>query len=343
MEQLNLQLYGRTAGSGFTEELSTARTLTLTPEPMTVEMALNAPAEGQLIELRLDPNDAVSRFELFELKVKAADGTALYIWDGKAASLGELTDMRASRSHERVVIECLSSDPFMLLPMSRPTASVLMEISLGSSVANLASEELAESVRALQTTLRLAIDDLAAEQEGLQDALLLERARGRVDGQRLEQQLRDVLGRTDRISSKAADLDTRLGMLDAALNDTARQTRDVVLSEVRDDWRSLRRQLSDSFETASRLDRERGDALLTSLQIECAKLLQSMNRAARAEATLGDIRHELTVRSDADALAKIRELKDRLANAEVKIRSIEDSFGWRLLHPFRRPPRGHDA
>lgn len=341
-----MQLYGRTERTGFNEELSARESVTLTPDPTTAELALEAPKGEEFVELRLDPNDGLATFLLSGLRVIGADGIELYAWDSRAESLGDAADIRVAKDLGQVIVECLSADPFLLVPLTRPSRSVVLQVRVASRVANLAQEELADAVRSLQSSLRLAIDDLASEQEGLQDTLQLHQARGRTKEEEFGGQLTQVLDRTSALDERAAAVDASLNKLEATLAQTAREfdsnlaknareTRESVLSEVRDDWRSLRHHMSDHAEAVLKQAREQEQAISAALQIEFAKLIQTVDRFAGWQDIMAELRHELHVLRYEDTVTKVKELKAEAAAARAKVAAMENSLVWRLTHPFK--------
>src|SRR5947209_1414807 len=78
MQQLNLQRYGLTDAGNFSEEVSTFKSVTLTPDPVIIELRLVAPDGEQFVELRLDPDDKPATFVLFDLNVRSDTGAELY-------------------------------------------------------------------------------------------------------------------------------------------------------------------------------------------------------------------------------------------------------------------------
>ena len=183
-------------------------------------------------------------------------------------------------------------------------------------------EQLAGAVRSLQTSLRFALDDLATEQEGLQEALLLHQTHSHNEGRIVKDRLSEVLGKT--------------ASLGAAVSGTASQTREVLLREVRDDWRSLRRQIEEVADKLIEHSRAREVSLSANLQAEFARLEQAVKRSAASRDVMNHLRRELGVLRDEDAVAKVQQLKDEAEAARAQVREIQGSFAWRLTHAFAR-------
>ena len=347
MQQLNLQLYGRTARGRFNEELSSRRSLSLTPDPATVELSLIAPEGEKFVELRLDPDNKPSAFVLLGLKIQSTSGEELYTWDGKADGLAARADIEISSENAEVVIESRSDDPFLLLPLAHPHPDVVAEVRVASRLTGIDQQSLAEAIRSLQSVFRFALDDLAAEQEGLQDALLLQQAHARDKDRAAQKQLSDVLGRTasleDAVAKTAeqtrnvilAEVLRRTSSLDDSVANAAKQTQDVLLGEIRDDWRSLRQQIADAAEAAAQQRHETEASMSANIRAELGKLIQAVSSLAASQNAMNQVRHELHVLSDEDAIAKIRQLKADAAAARARVEAMEGSLAWRLTHPFR--------
>lgn len=340
MHQLNLQLYARTAKTDFNEQLSVRRTVTLTPDPERVELSLKAPGREKFVELRLDPDDKASQFVLHELSIRSTAGEELYSWDGDAQGLTGLVSLRAVRSGDEVILESNSTDPFLLIPLSSPQGSVSVHLCVSLAIGLGADHrELADAVRALQSSLRVAIDDLASEQEGLQDSLVLQQARARTESHEINEQLQSVLGRAEQAERSLRKLESDVVGMDASfaetVTDKTRRIRNEILAEIRDDWRSVRQQVAESAELALKQGRERDSQISAGLQEEFAKLIQAVRRVAGAEDVLKMVRNELGVARDDEVIEKLRRLARESSAASQRIQSIERSLSWRLTRPFR--------
>jgi hypothetical protein len=354
MHQLNIQLYGRTSKKNFSEQLSVFRSVTLTPEPTKIELPLKAPGRERFVELRLDPDDKPSAFVLHGLHVRTSAGLEIYKWGGSPNDLSNLVDLRARKANDDVLIESESNDPFLLIPFSEPQGgTVVLELSVSQnlvapdvadagdaavSALSTHQQELADAVRSLQGTLRKALDDLAAEQEGLQDALVVHHAYARVEDGAVRQQLSQVLTRTETLEAVLQKATSDLGAMEsafaAALSETARETRNTILSEVRDDWRSLGRQIKDRAEAASKDAGEREAALSASRDAEFARLMTALDRLSNSQHVMEKVRAELGIARDEDAPAKLRQLKAEAQSARAQVEALESSLYWRLTRPF---------
>jgi hypothetical protein len=329
MQQLNLQLYGRTAKTEFNERLSARKSISLTPDPAIVDLSMTAPKGQAFVEVRLDPADQACSFILLDLRVRSDDGAELFRWDGKSESLGNSAGIEFRHENEQLIVDCITDDPFILLPLTQPRRSLVLELHAAAQLADADKEQLASAVRSLQASLRFALDDLASEQEGLQDALLLHQAHSRHEDRAVRDQLSQVLGQT--VS------------LDAAVTQTAGHTREVLLGEVRHDWQSLRKQIAEVADEVMEQGRIRDTALVANLQAEFAKLIQEVGRFAASQEVMNQIRHELHVLRDGDAVDVVRKLKAEAEAARAELKAMRSSLAWRLTHPFRRLTRdGHD-
>ena len=358
MDQLHLQLYAKSTNSDFDERLSTFRTVTLGTEPAFVELSLDAPAGEELTEVRIDPDDKPSSFVLHHLKVRSSDGRDLYAWNGDPAALGTLVDLQASKGPDGIILQSFSDDPFLLIPLGRPEAiGVVLEmaVSLRLATAPIASSagELAEAVRSLQSSLRFSIDDLADQQEGLQEAIVVHQAHSRRETATLKDQLSDVLDRTqsaqNQFDRRAAALGTSLRELATTtekgrdqmsaqvreLATTTKKSREEIFAEVRDDWRSVSRQISDTADTASRQRRELSAELLSTMLAEIAVLTRAVHRLAGAQDAMQDIRRELDVTKDEDAVPALKRLRTDADRSRTQLQVLQSTLSWRLTRPFR--------
>lgn len=312
MQQLNLQLYARADGGDFGEDLSARRTVTLSAEPTRIALAIEA-GPSKLSELRLDPDDKPSRFALHALTVRAADGTTLLSWDGDPDSLRGLTDLQAWRAEGQVVLESSTNDPFLLIPLPAPQPAIVLEVTVATIVLGDHPTELAQAVRSLQSSLRSALDDLSNEQEALQESILLNQAKSRSDVEAINQQF---------------------GSITPALREEVEKSRDLLLAGVRDDWRSVRQQIADAAEAIQRSRAESEAVLASNLEGEFSKLRTVVGRVAASQDVMNEIRHELRIRRDEDAIPELQKLKTELDAAHDRIRKMENSLAWRIMHPF---------
>ena len=384
MQQLNIQLYGRTSTKKFNERLSARTEVTLSPAPKRIELSLDAPANGELVELRLDPDDKPSTFFLHDLRVRSYEGTELYGWDGKPESLTALTDIQAWTTDNRVAVQSVSNDPFLLLPLAAPQSEgIVVEISVsqvllvqvaGPDAADASrssqQRELAQAVRSLESGLRFALDDLAAEQEGVVDSLILHQANARLENHSINQQLATVAERTDAVKQSTnrlkGALDDQLGLfqetsaaadahalefrrlldrllsdgekrhsdLATAFSDKLRKARNEILQETRDDWRSLSRQIGEKATSLQNEARKRDSKMIASMGLEVAKLTGALNRLAGIQLIMKEIREELGVARDEDAIAKLQKLKADAQAARDQV-AMQSSLSWHLMRPFR--------
>jgi len=324
MQQINIQLYGRMAKTEFSEDLSARQSVPLSPDPSTVELSLNAPEGQSFVEARIDPADKPCSFILLDLKIFSRDqGAEIYRWDGNPDSLGVAVGIEFREEIGQVVVDCLTDDPFILLPLSEPHQSLTVHLRAAELVSVADEVKLAGAVRSLQASLRFALDDLANEQEGLQEALLLHRTHSHNEGRIVNDRLSEVLGKT--------------AALDAAVSGSATQTREVLLQEVRDDWRSLRRQIEEVADKFIENSRARDVSLSAKMQAEFAKLEEAMNRSAASQEVMYQLRRELGVIHNDDAVAKVRQLKSEVDAARAQLRTMKRSLAWRLTHPFANP------
>lgn len=324
MQRINIQVYGRTATTDFNEGLSVGKSLSLSPDPSTAELWLEAPKGQSFVEVRIDPADRASSFILLDLKILSADdGAEVYQWDGGRATLGVAVGIEFREEIGQVIVDCRTDDPFILLPLPKPVRSLIVQLRAAELVSSADEEQLAGAVRALQTSLRFAVDDLATEQEGLQEALLIYQARSHSESRIMKDRLSDVLRKT--------------AALDATVSGSATQTREVLLQEVRDDWRSLRRQIEEVADKFVENTRAHDVSISAILEVEFAKLEQAINRSAASQDVMDQLRRELGVLRDDDAVAKVQQLKSEVEAARAQVRTMKRSFAWRLTHPFAKP------
>ena len=465
MQQLNLQLYCKTKKTNFNELCSDRKTIMLTQIPMAVKLAVEVPKGDDILELRLDPDDKPSTFILHNLNVRAQDGTELYIWNGNPGDFNALVDVEVSKIKDEVIVQSFSTDPFLLIPLSKPQPNgVVVELSVSRPLLSLGGQdaapevalaphqpELTEAIRVLQTTFRLALDDLAEEQEGLQDALVIHHAHARSESQAISEQISGVLGFAislqdttqklggeiarnaaaleqqtrkleasfdrrladlqtssdrraadlcsslaqlvtkldasfekrlagletssdrrsieleallgDRLAILQASLDNRtkkleilvnrleglkallqqltsdVGAMESAFADTitktARHTEAVILSEVRDDWRSTRQQITEATDRTTRQLCDRESEISTSIRATFAGITQAVHQLASSQDTMRQVRSALRVSEDADAIASLQQLHSSLEFAQQQLGVVESSLSWRLTRPFR--------
>lgn len=314
MQQLNVQLYARAKDQDFKEEVSVRRTVTITAEPAKVDLQIEAGGKGKFSELRLDPDDKPSSFALHGLTVLGADGTKLFAWDRNPQSFTTLVDLQMVQSESQVIVESSTDDPFLLISLPKPQTSVVLELTIGAVIASDHPKELAAAVRSLQSNLRAAIDDLSNEQEALQESVLLNQAKWR---------------------SEVEAINKQFGSLTPALRKEIEKSRDDLLAGVRDDWRSVRQQIADVADAAQRSHAEREDAFTQTLEAEFSKLRTAVGRVAASQDVMNEIRHELGIRRDEDAISELQRLKSEVNAARDRIRKMENSFAWRITHPFR--------
>jgi len=317
MPQLNLQLYARTASKGFSEQLSVRRTVTLTPDTDRIELSLEAPARQKFVELRLDPDDKPSTFILHGLLVRSSGGEEIYRWDGSAQNRPNMVGLQVTNSDGQTILESTSQDPFLLIPLASPEASgISLELSVSLPI-DADQGKVADAVRSLQSTLRHAIDDLASEQEGMLDALVVQQAQARSATQAIDEHLQTVLGRAEQTAT------------------SLRKMQNDLMTEIRDDWRSVRQLVSDNAEAALKKGRQRDAEITDHIQDEFAKLIQAVHRVAGSEDLLREVRKELGVARDDEVVGKIQQLKSDAQAARDRTRRMEQSLSWRLTGPFR--------
>ena len=313
MQQLNVQLYARPENGGFTEEVSVRQTVTLGAEPSKTELKIEAPAKEKFVELRLDPDDKPSTFALHALVARSASGEELFRWDRDPDSLRDPVGLHAWQGEGQVIVESAIDDPFLLIPLLKPAASVVLEAGFAAPILGEEPKELAAAVRSLQGSLRAAIDDLANEQEALQESVLLNQAKSRSEVEAINRQF--------------------VGLA-PSLREEVEKSRNDILAGVRDDWRSVRQQIADVAEAAQRTRADREATFAASLESEFAKLRQVVGRVAASQDVMNEIRHELGIRRDEDAITELQKLKADLNAARERIRRMESSFAWRITHPF---------
>lgn len=322
MHQLNIQLYARCGTDDFSEDLSVRRAVVLTPDPETIGLRLDAPKGKKFVELRLDPDDKSSTFALHGLKANTSRGAELFKWDGNPDSLFGKVNIQAWKAEGQVVLECSSEDPFFRIPLPAPQSTVEVEISVSSIVLSDHPKELAEAVRSLRSSLSCALDDLSNEQESLQEAVLLGQANTRAEIKAVNHHIRT---------------------LGPVLQERFEKARNEILKGVRDDWRSVRRQIADVADLAHRQDEKRQRNIISALEAEIAKLVQAVNRLSASQAIMDEVRHELGIRRNEDAIPRLRQLKEDSVAARSRIEAVERSFAWRItsfLRPFSREKRG---
>lgn len=231
MHWLNLQLYARTTSNSFNERLSVHDKVLLTANPTPVALSIAAPEGEQILEVRLDPNDKASTFVLHRLNVVSDEGQQLYSWDGTLENLTGLSDIKPESVNGRVVLECTSDDPYLLISLPGPHAGkILLDLSVSHALmpenGSEAGEpdptyafqvELAEAILSLQSSFNQALEDLAAEIEGLQDAFVINSVNARRDSDaaaRLADENRALFGSIE--STVAAQLGSVVGDLSSA-------------------------------------------------------------------------------------------------------------------------------
>jgi hypothetical protein len=330
MQQLNIQLYGRTADADFSEQLSSFRSVMLSPDPLTVELVLETTGKQTFVELRLDPDDKPSTFVLHGLAVRSRSGAEIHRWDGSPQRLGEISGMRVSGEHGEALVESLGNDPFLLIPLAEPLGDgVLVEVTVSQPLlAGDRDDSLADAVRSLRTSLRSALDDLAAEQEGLQDALTVHHAHARSETRGINERIAQLVERTERLEELE-------GRFSASLTETARQIRDLTVAEVRDDWRSVRRQIAEVAESASRHGQERHAELTASIQAEFAAMTEALHRLRVKDELLAQVRQALEVASDEESLGALRQLRIEADRARSRLQAMESTASWRITRPLR--------
>ena len=337
MRQLNLQLYARSAQKHFNEALSDRKIATLGAEPTTIELSLKTPGREKFVELRLDPDDKPSTFVLHALDVRSDDGTEAYTWSGKTDGLGTLIDLKAHEAGDQVIFESSSDDPFLLIALPKPlSGTITLSITVsqdfdasrieGHGALGRHQQELAEAVRSLQGSLRFALDDLAAEQEGLQDALVVHHTHSRSENVALKEELSRVLSLTEALEGKIKASEASFA---SRLSAATEKMKSSILTEVRDDWRSLSRQIEALAERASTEASER-EAALAARDEDLAKLLGTAHIHARSHEVMKQVRAELGSLRDDDALSKLKQLKADAENARGQVAEFESSFLWRL-------------
>ena len=313
MQQLNIQLYARTEAGTFSEDVSVRRTVTLGAEPSRAELTIEAPPRKKFVELRLDPDNKRSTFALQAMTVRGVDGKEVWTWDRDPYSLTGLTGLQAWETEGQVVLESSIDDPFLLIALPKPQSEVTLELAVVSPILGDDSKALAQAVRSLQGSLRSALDDLSNEQEALQESLLLNQAKARSEVEAINRQLED---------------------LRPAVRGELEKSRDEILAGVRDDWRSVRQQIADVADAAKRSGTDREAAFASNLEAEFTKLRTAVGRVAASQDVMNEIRHELGIRRDEDAIRELQRLKTDLNAARDRIRKIESSFAWRIMHPF---------
>jgi len=313
MHQLNVQLYARTENGDFSEDVSVRQTVTLGAEPSKTSLTIESPTKDKFVELRLDPDDKAFTFALHGLTVRSADGETLFSWDHDPDSLRNLTGLRAWQAENQVIMESSINDPFLLISLPRPEARIVLEASFAAAILGDEPKELAAAVRSLQSSLRAALDDLSNEQEALQESLLLNQAKSR---------------------SEVEAINEKFGALAPALREEVERSRNLMLAGVRDDWRSVRQQIADVADASQRGRVESESVLTANLEAEFAKLRMVVSRVAGSQEVMNEIRHELGIRRDEDAISELQKLKAELTATRERVRQIEGSFAWRITHPF---------
>lgn len=366
MQKLNIQLYGRAATENFTEELSARTEIALNPAPSKIELSLAAPPNQELVELRLDVDDKPSAFFLHDLKVWSLDAMELYRWDGKADSLGALRDIQTWEINKRVVVKSISNDPFLLLPLDVPQSKgVVVEIWASQALLIQAAEgseadetnlrahqrELAQAVISLEHGLRFTLDGLAAEQEGIADALIIHQANATRENQSFSQHLKTLHDEASLSRKTGEVVDARLSELEESLKqlqldaekrelellahiaNRLKRARNEILEETRDDWRSMSRQLGETADSVEREARSLASEIIENFGREFAKLTVSLNRLAEVQLVMREIRDELGVTRNEHAMTKVRQLKADLAAA----RDAHSNVWRRLMRAFGKP------
>lgn len=313
MQQLNLQLYARSKDGVFSEDLSVRRSVTLTSEPVKLELAIPAEGHGDIVELRLDPDDKPSIFVLHALAVRTTDGKALFAWNRKSEDLPNPVGLEAWEQDGQIVLEASTFDPFLLIPIAPPSPGVVLECTIGSVILADHPKELADAIRSLQYTLRAAIDDIASQQESLHEFVLLNQRHSTANLQAIYERIEGI---APLLSSSV---------------DEAR--RDIMIA-ARDDWKSTRQRICEVSD-AIRCNDAREASAADRLETDFAKLRQTVEKSASTQEVIKEVRYELGIRRDDDAIPAIQQLKSEVLALRARLKSIEHSFLWRVTHPFQ--------
>jgi hypothetical protein len=188
---------------------------------------------------------------------------------------------------------------------------------------------LEEAVRSLQSSLRLAMDDLSAEQEALQDALVVSHAHARAEIKAVTEQLATL------VQQFRSDVSSMESAFAAATAEMTTVTTKAILTEFRDNWRSLRHQIAESAETVLIQGLERHAEISANLQAQHDQMVRELNRLARAQDIVERIRHDLQVSRDEEIMPTVQQLKTEAQTARDQLRTQEASLSWRLTRPLR--------
>jgi hypothetical protein len=166
----------------------------------------------------------------------------------------------------------------------------------------------------------------------------VQHAHARSEGAVLKQEISKITERTDSLEallkSVTSDLTTVESTLAKQIEATTTEVKGAILTEVRDDWRSLHRQIEARAERAAR-DAQRRDAALAVRDEEMARLAGTVRRLSQSHESMKRVRAELGALHDEDAISKLQQLNQELRAARSRISELESSLCRRVVRFFR--------
>ncbi|CAN5394214.1 hypothetical protein BH10PSE3_BH10PSE3_11030 [soil metagenome] len=200
MTNFNLELYVSSDQQAFSEDRVARRPINLRVFP--TEHTLMGPScEPAVNVVRIDFGDEPNAFVLLALSVITSDGETVFSWDGGIDLFKSAIGIRASVVASGVLIECLTDDPQLVLPLPTNTAPLVgVKLSAVAEQAALSLDkfsesqaELATAVRAVDENARLRLDQILIEQNELSRGLLEARNANRNLGDNLGLRLSQTL------------------------------------------------------------------------------------------------------------------------------------------------------
>jgi glycosyltransferase involved in cell wall biosynthesis len=183
MSAFNLELYVSSENEPFSEGRVVRKPVEL--RFSSTEHTLMGPlCEEPVNALRIDFGDGPSEFLLLTLNAVTAEGETIFSWDGEVDLFETAVGIRATATPSGVLVECLTDDPQLLIPV--PDNEALQVGIQFSALAHLAEHsgapdlealnegqaELARAVRAVDETTRRLLDQVLIEQNEISRGLL---------------------------------------------------------------------------------------------------------------------------------------------------------------------------
>lgn len=292
MTPLDLQIYSRTGGDGFSEECSVKRAVWLTPA-MTSHRIDTRQHTKPVAALRIDFGDTPDQFLLHELVLRGSSEEEVLRWSGDLSLFVTAADLRASLTPLGVLVECLEGDPHVIVDVTDLEVGTSASIEISASSVELGGSEPA---------VRRVLDQLLSSYEDHQRALLASR--------NAERELQDSLQRHIEALAQAPSADSYAALNTAAiaqLEDTILSEREAVLTRVD----SILDKVRDSVAALTESGAEREIGKLVTTSQETLRFLQD-------ERTRRDRQFEVRHRQneDRDSLAR-RFLEAALARSQA--------------------------